>query len=400
MASAAWHPFSRPCLSFALALVAAGCGGSSAPSWSRFHGTNEPVGYAPAGLAVNATDWPIVMLGGGEPEEDFVQRWTGSDWQPLDARGVAPVSISGVALALDRAGRPVVLVQGYVLPTPIEPGRELGVYVIRWTGDAWEIVGGGTIDGDSGAAIALALDSEDRPLALVGTRHPGSQSFDDYRIVRWDGSSWQQLGSAPNPVPGSQLVPEFIAVDPAGFPVVELLENDGAQVNAYVVRWDGGTWKLVGGAIRPAAGFDVMRAPTPLNSHLVLDSSGAPTVAFQTRFQAPEASLGDGYVFRWTGNAWQMLGGPFPPGPPGSGVVALAVDRTDLPVIAVQDGSRGHLFRWVNGSWGAVGSEVDSGVDQSCDLLGMTIDSRNLPVVMFWQAGSVTNSLEVARLAR
>jgi len=127
MASAAWHPFSRPCLSFALALVAAGCGGSSAPSWSRFHGTNEPVGYAPAGLAVNATDWPIVMLGGGEPEEDFVQRWTGSDWQPLDARGVAPVSISGVALALDRAGRPVVLVQGYVLPTPIEPGRELGV---------------------------------------------------------------------------------------------------------------------------------------------------------------------------------------------------------------------------------------------------------------------------------
>ena len=66
-------------------------------------------------------------------------------------------------------------------------------------------------------------------------------------------------------------------MDGAGKPVVALRESDGLRFNAYVQRWTGAAWQAVGGAVNAVIGRDI-GGYTPA---LSLDGNGKPVVALQ-----------------------------------------------------------------------------------------------------------------------
>jgi hypothetical protein len=233
------------------------------PRWQWMGGTALRVDdghtIGQARLAVDPEDRPLTVWleerGGTVPPSDVqAAAWDGQAWEGLGGRlngddRVGPMYGSqDVAVASD--GTVVV-----AWTTPVS-GVPDSVWVHRWSGSAWEAIGGGPINDPTSVPVrqhvSLVLDDLDRPVVAWDARPGGLSAAADVRVSRWTGSAWVAVGTPRRRDPTHVSFRPFLALDAAGRPIVAWSErlDDTSTHDVFVDRWSGSAWTPLGGSLR------------------------------------------------------------------------------------------------------------------------------------------------------
>ncbi|MFP2924161.1 Ig-like domain-containing protein [Pyxidicoccus sp. 3LG] len=116
--------------------------------------------------------------------------------------------------------------------------------------------------------------------------------------------AWLPLGGAISASPGGTSAENVdMKLDGNGQPVIAWSESDGASVNIHVARWDGSSWQPLGSALSGIGGTGTDAA----NPTLHVDATGQIRVAW-------DESIGVGqgrniYARKWNNGSWEDLPG-------------------------------------------------------------------------------------------
>jgi hypothetical protein len=144
------------------------------------------------------------------------------------------------------------------------------------------------------------------------------------------------------------------------------------------------SWQIVG-----TAGFS---ATVVSYTSLAIDSTDTPYVAYQEGF------AGKATVMKYAGGSWQTVGTTgFSAG--GAHYTSLAIDSTDTPYVAYQDGANSNkatVMKHAGGSWQAVGTAGFSAGE--ADYTFLAIDSTDTPYVAYadWGNGGKATVMKYA----
>jgi hypothetical protein len=202
------------------------------------------------------------------------------------------------------------------------------------------------------AAPSLAISATGQ--VAVAWTHLSSDGVTSVRVARLDGTAWTQLGGDLSPTgPYALCDPDpQIAFQPDGTLLlkakVEVSPGDWSG-DLVVRRWTGTAWEVIGGVGGPTEGQSVSRA------RMVIDSGGAPIVAADLASQySAETSLM--IVRRWDGTSWAQVGSDSVfAAPEGARFYDLLLDASDrLAVFATKYDSATStltLARWDGAAW-------------------------------------------------
>jgi hypothetical protein len=214
-----------------------------------------------------------------------VWRWNGSGWSMLGGglKGNSSSSVSGIRLALDAAGNPV------VAWSEGGPGS-LAAYMRRWNGSAWDAIPmpSQTYPGE------VIIDESGAPVLDVPAWNGTALST---QLQRWNGSSWATLGNPISLYPGAtDSRVTALALDGQGRLTALIGEPEaaGGSTVFYIRRWNVGAWEPVGSFLRKKPGSNTVRGTL-----FAVDSSGQPVVA---RVEQPEDDLNKRAVHVYTPN--------------------------------------------------------------------------------------------------
>lgn len=314
----------------------------------------------------------------------FVKRWTGTSWQALGGNltYIRARNAASLDLALDEQGRPVLAWNENYGHADIAEFR-------AWTGQRWTdwplrrlgqdltyaartrslaarggepLLAWGDLQRDhSGTLLRLKAwqggawvtgapfnDDPDRyafapSLALNAAGQPtvafldGNVATSDVRVKRRVGGRWQPLGGALNLRRGSYTSLPVLRLDAQGRPVVAWLEDRAGTDTLYVKRWTGKAWQQLGGALNRVGAAE---APS-----LALDAQGRPLVAWTEE----RGGVGQLLALRWTGRAWAPLApGPLARDPHADArSPALGVGRGGEAYLAWREAVHGAFQVWV-----------------------------------------------------
>jgi hypothetical protein len=220
-------------------------GNAAATNWAAHDGTDwsapAPVDNTVTAMAALGPD--VVVLGdfafSGELRVTHGGIWTGSSWRSFgEGLSYDPYAAGNVyAVCLGADG---IYAGGYFDQAGAQPVGS----VARWTGSAWDPIGGGVRRADSlGTIYAMARLGGD--LYVAGsfvTAGPGTAA----NIARWDGTAWHSLGSGLNGTAYALTVLGGRLYAGGQF------TNAGTAGASGVAVWDpeAGTWGPVGNAPR------------------------------------------------------------------------------------------------------------------------------------------------------
>ena len=303
------------------------------------------------------------------------------------------------SMALDREGNPVVVWQE-------DDGTSFNIYVERWDGNNWVLLGDALdVDFNQNASYpSLALDSSDN--LVVSWVEDTSIISSSIYVKRWNGSNWEHIGGVLNVNPNTIAAKRpSLALDSSGNPTVSWEECvttflfGCSDFNLYVKRWNSGSWAQVGGELD----INTIQSVYERSPSLALDSSGNPVVSW-TEYDGTSDNI---YVKRWNGSSWVQLGGildanantnqaAFSP--------SLALDSSGNPVVSwyESDGTSGYPFniyvkRWNGSSWVQLGDILDVNTNQSSENPSLALDSAGNPVVSWSEYDGTSWNIYVKR---
>jgi len=297
-----------------------------------------------------------------------IARWDGSAWHAL-AGGVSGGSFPAVtALATwDPDGdvplhHHLIAAGGFIAAGGTTVNR-----IARWDGVAWHSLGTGM----NAEVLCLATWDPDGdgplPVELVaGGSFQMAGATAANRIARWDGATWRRLSNGMN-----DLVTAMTVWDPDGpGPLGEVLVAAGGFTTAgnssatRVARWDGNSWQPLGSGIDhwalSLAAWDP-DGPGPALPQIVVGGS------FETA-----GGVAASRIARWDGSAWEPLGSGMSGGVVPD-VYALRPWDPDgdgpLPAQLIAGGvfteaggqTVNCIARWDGASWSALGEGVSGG---------------------------------------
>jgi hypothetical protein len=224
----------------------------------------------------------------GGTDANYVARWDGSGWRPL---GKGITGVPGPAWSDVRAL--IVYNNELIAGGGFNKAGEIDVNKIaRWDGNSWQSLGSGIL----GAGI-LALTVYNGEL-LAGGDFVEAGGVTVNRISQWDGSEWHAFGNGIGLMPGSNQPPvQCLTVNKN-----ELIAGGrfttagGVDVN-YIARWDGKDWKPLGSGVNPSGQFSIIYGLTVYNDELIAGG-------IFTRVGGVDANC----VARWDGSVWHPLG--------------------------------------------------------------------------------------------
>jgi hypothetical protein len=341
----------------------------------------------PATLRLSLSD-AIADLAGNALVAPPAWSWTLPRWQWLGGTALRVDdghTIGQAQLALDAADRPVTVWLeergGTVPPSDVQ--------VAAWDGQVWEGLGG-RLNGDDRMGpmygsqdVAVASDGS----VVIAWNTPVNGVPDRLWVHRWDGATWQAIGDGPvnDPEAVSASGRVSLTLDELDRPVVAWTarpSDAGALLEVRVSRWTGSAWVDVGTPRR--------RDPTHVsyNPVLVLDAAGRPVVAWSERLD--DTTTYDVFVDRWSGSAWDPLGGSLrvgswtaafvrdlATGPSGEVHAALQVGVSDDARVAVRGWSEG------GGAWFGLGGSLEAMPDGQATAASLAIDELGRSLLMW-----------------
>jgi hypothetical protein len=139
---------------------------------------------------------------------------------------------------------------------------------------------------------AMATDNDGHVVIAWYEQDPVSNQNRIY-IKRWNGSSWEQLGTALNTAPDSSADYPSLVIDYENRPVLAWHETDASFNNSInIKRWTGTTWEQMGGG----HGGTTVTVDEGEFPSLAITSDNVPVVAY--------AKSADIFVRFWNGSSW------------------------------------------------------------------------------------------------
>ncbi|THF85543.1 hypothetical protein E7T09_16460 [Deinococcus sp. KSM4-11] len=202
---------------------------------ARYIGDDLPYAARTRGVAAWNGE-PVIAFGEWLRKPDgsqlTVRTWQTNTWQRGPRFNDVHAFSRSPAIALDAAARPVVTwIQGDVLSS--------NLLAARWTGQAWAPLGG-PLNRRARTYLAsprLVLDAGSRPV-VAWMEDQGGQ--DTLYVSRWTGRQWLLLGGAVSQ--GFSSAPS-LALDPQGHPVLAWVEEHGNLGRIRWARWNGRAWQ-------------------------------------------------------------------------------------------------------------------------------------------------------------
>lgn len=266
-----------------------------------------------------------------------IGRWTGTAWEEVGGGLNGPVWMmrTGPDGALYAAGEFTM------------SGSTTLNHVARFDGTSWASVG----DGTNGIVYALDFDANGR-LYIGGEFTMAGQTAAN-NIAYWDGTSWSALGAG---VSGQSAA--VIALAPAsfaggGFGVFAggtFLEAGGQAAN-FIAYWDAGTESWIPHVDGQATGVNAAV------THMVFDPASETLHAGGAFTMAGEQAVG--FVASWAQNTWGTMGGGV-----GGATSSTAINADGSVYVSgtfTQAGATGanNIARWDGTSWTTLGSGVN-----------------------------------------
>ncbi|GEM_PF-1089120 len=174
-----------------------------------------------------------------------VGRWNGTAWSPMGAPLRAPsdsyTNVGAAALVLDSDGFPVVAWQESVGNDP----RSL--HVARWNGTAWTMLGNAVATGVILYSLAPTLAIDDKGDVWIAWKS-GSEDRQNIRVARWSGGSWRDIGNTASGVlsRGNEVFGPQIVLLPGDLALVAWVERSKTFTSSLaLMRWTGSSWEQV-----------------------------------------------------------------------------------------------------------------------------------------------------------
>ncbi|QSQ20823.1 Ig-like domain-containing protein [Pyxidicoccus parkwayensis] len=218
-------------------------------------------------------------------DQVLVSRWNGTSWGMVGGGLKVNSSwmVSGIQLAIDAAGNPVVAWSE-------SNSGNIAAFMRRWNGSAWEAIAmpAQTFPG------ALFIDAAGAPILDVRVWNGTAWSA---QLRQWNGSTWATLGSTISLYPGttdSSVV--TLTLDVQGRLIALLGEQEaaGGATVFYIRRWNAGAWEPVGSLLRKNSGDNFIGPAL-----LAMDSTNRP---FMARREAPENDVSNWRIHVYTPN--------------------------------------------------------------------------------------------------
>lgn len=320
-----------------------------------------------------------VEVGGVIPFEQkvYVKRWNGTAWTLVGGNlNSGNNDIAGqLHLALDGQGVPVA--------TWTERDKTTlanHVYAKRWNGASWDTLGGAAVDslvsmGSSPRAGGVVVDDTGAP--VVAVEGIGFTGNFDTRVLRWNGAAWEQLGSAFLSSYTYDLV-----VDPVDGKFGIL----AGRTSLGVSKWNRTTaaWEGLGGPIM---------SPGSLQNGTLAFRSGVPVVAYEYLF----GTSGVDVVTKAADGTWVRVTPGVSISPSTSAVAPhVAVDGNNDIVVAIQNGEDGVVVKKaVNGQWKLVGSAIDSPLLYAAGPAVIAYNSGGKLFATLWEQKDASGSSDV-----
>jgi len=228
----------------------------------------------------------------------YVKQWNGSSWEELGGSatggGISNTQYGSdrPSLAINGSGNPVVV---WGKCNDWYGSGTYDIYLKQWNGSSWEELGGSaTGNGISGTVKAeypsLAINDSGYPVVAWNTCENNCKII---YIKQWNGSSWEEIGTGSASGNGiGSGVTNSLAIDNSGNPVVAWEHRSGSSLpDIYVRRWNGNSWEEVGTGSASGRGIDNNPYWSSWPS-LAINNSGNPVVAWSdSTIDAPDIFL-------------------------------------------------------------------------------------------------------------
>lgn len=220
-------------------------------------------------------------------------------------------------LAVDAQGRPVVGWWEYDASNTIAP---LKPYVRRWVSNTWQDIGQLVGVNSQGSVEDIAIHPDGEPVVLW------KDSANDLHVSHWIGSAWNGFGNNLNSFGLTPPVPQTprLTIRSTGDPVVAWQQEPAGNITrSTVAQWDATaqTW---------AAYTTLDAGGQHFGPAIIVASDDRPIVAYRS------SSVGFVYVKKWDGSTWRQMGGIVRPNLYQSTGIALARAAGDRPIVALR----------------------------------------------------------------
>jgi len=268
-------------------------------------------------------------------------------------------------------------------------------YVARWDGTAWSPLNGPSGTGVDSSVNALAVfDDGSGPALYVGGRFETAGGVTVNRIARWDGVDWSALNGPSATGVGGWVNALAVYDDGAGSALYAsgwFATAGGVTVN-HVARWDGTAWSDLSGP----SGTGLSGMSYALTTYD--DGTGSELFAGGIYTSAGGVTVNN--IARWNGSAWSALDGPSGSGTNGSVFALTAYDDGSGPALYAggQFWQAGGLTvnsvaRWDGIAWSALTGPSGTGASSWVSSLGVYDDGTGPGLYVggdFISAGGVT----------
>ena len=331
-----------------------------------------------------------------------VFKWNGATWEQLgsDIDGESAQDYSGYSVSLSSDG--TILAVGAIQQNDDNGNNSGRVQVFRWDGTTWEQLGG-NIDGEGNGdefGTSVSLSSDGTILAAGAPKNDGNGINSGHvRVFKWNGTAWEQLGGdidgeSARDYSGSVSLSSDGTILAVGAPFNNDNGNDSGHVRVF--RLNGTAWEQLGGDIDGESGVDEFGWSVSLNSDGTILAAGA-------KGGASESGTGHVRVFKWNGATWKQLGGNID-GIDGDATnydfgfsVSLSSDGTILAVgYKLYDvngeetrNGRVQIFKWNGTAWEQLGGTINS--ESAEDGFGFSVSLSSDGTIL--AAGAITFSV-------
>jgi trimeric autotransporter adhesin len=253
-----------------------------------------------------------------------IAKWNGASWSAL------AYGLDHAVFAIEVTPSDVYLGGGF---TNAWQGPGSGVvanHIVRWNGSTWQPLGSGV----NGIVYAIAAAGG---VVYVGGAFTNAGGIAANRIAKWNGSAWSSLGTGTtNGVNNSVYA---ILIDGSDVYVGGTFTNAGGVMARGIAKWNGSSWSAVGQGVFHTSTANV-RALAKSGGYLYV------TGTFTNAGGATPARA----IARWDGVKWEALGsgiGNMLISPRGSALAAWGNDLFVGGIFEDAGGSdAGYIARW------------------------------------------------------